>query len=178
MCAGAPVLPTGGRGPTHTTPMTRISANRAHPQGEGARLPLHGACSVRHFAAFMQPRRSRSSFAQPADHSCRAVAVDAAAGKISHSSSAMPKPASATYLHKTSQRAQRPSTTPIFTALPDLCVSSLRKGHANLIYIVSILTDNPRRESSTSPETYTKARILPCRVESTWPSPGRCRTTS
>ena len=29
----------------------------------------------------------------------------------------------------------------------DLCVSSLRRGHANLLCIVPILTDDPRRES-------------------------------
>ena len=32
----------------------------------------------------------------------------------------------------------------------DLCVSSLRRGHANLLGIVSILTDDPRRESRIS----------------------------
>ena len=32
-------------------------------------------------------------------------------------------------------------------ALLDLCVSSLRRGHANLLCIVPILTDDPRRES-------------------------------
>ena len=32
--------------------------------------------------------------------------------------------------------------------LLDLCVSSLRRGHANLLCIVPILTDDPRRESS------------------------------
>ena len=31
--------------------------------------------------------------------------------------------------------------------LPDLCVSSLRRGHANLLCIVPILTDVPRKES-------------------------------
>ena len=31
--------------------------------------------------------------------------------------------------------------------LLDLCVSSLRRGHANLLCIVPILTDDPRRES-------------------------------
>ena len=35
----------------------------------------------------------------------------------------------------------------LFTPL-DLCVSSLRRGHANLLCIVPILTDDPRRESS------------------------------
>ena len=34
----------------------------------------------------------------------------------------------------------------LFTLL-DLCVSSLRRGHANLLCIVPILTDDPRRES-------------------------------
>ena len=36
----------------------------------------------------------------------------------------------------------------LFTLL-DLCVSSLRRGHANLLCIVPILTDDPRRESET-----------------------------
>ena len=35
-----------------------------------------------------------------------------------------------------------------FDTLLDLCVSSLRRGHANLLYIVPILSDDPRRESS------------------------------
>ena len=30
----------------------------------------------------------------------------------------------------------------------DLCVSSLRRGHANLLCIVPILSDDPRRESN------------------------------
>ena len=34
----------------------------------------------------------------------------------------------------------------LFTLL-DLCVSSLRRGHANLLCIVPILTDDPRRKS-------------------------------
>ena len=34
----------------------------------------------------------------------------------------------------------------LFTLL-DLCVSSLRRGHANLLCIVPMLTDDPRRES-------------------------------
>jgi hypothetical protein len=37
----------------------------------------------------------------------------------------------------------------LFTLL-DLCVSSLRRGHANLLCIVPILTDDPRRESEHS----------------------------
>ena len=36
-----------------------------------------------------------------------------------------------------------------FSTLPDLCVSSLRRGHANLLCIVPILTDDPRRESNS-----------------------------
>ena len=35
------------------------------------------------------------------------------------------------------------------STLPDLCVSSLRRGHANLLCIVPSLTDDPRRESIT-----------------------------
>ena len=37
----------------------------------------------------------------------------------------------------------------LFTLL-DLCVSSLRRGHANLLCIVPILTDDPRRESNST----------------------------
>ena len=36
----------------------------------------------------------------------------------------------------------------ILVTLLDLCVPSLRRGHANLLCIVPILTDDPRRESS------------------------------
>ena len=39
----------------------------------------------------------------------------------------------------------------LFTLL-DLCVSSLRRGHANLLCIVPILTDDPRRESKVDSE--------------------------
>ena len=35
----------------------------------------------------------------------------------------------------------------IMSTLLDLCVSSLRRGHANLLCIVPIVTDDPRRES-------------------------------
>ena len=35
--------------------------------------------------------------------------------------------------------------------LPDLCVSSLRRGHANLLCIVPNLSDVPRRESTQPP---------------------------
>ena len=34
--------------------------------------------------------------------------------------------------------------------LLDVCVSSLRRGHANLLCIAPILTDDPRRESETN----------------------------
>ncbi len=48
--------------------------------------------------------------------------------------------------------------------LLDLCVSSLRRGHANLLCIVPILTDDPRRESSleafwTNSLALTKLRV-------------------
>ena len=33
------------------------------------------------------------------------------------------------------------------STLPDLCVPSLRRGHVNLLCIVPILTDSPRKES-------------------------------
>merc|ERR1711986_47689 len=33
-------------------------------------------------------------------------------------------------------------------SLLDLCVSFLRRGHANLLCIVAILTDDPRKESN------------------------------
>ena len=41
---------------------------------------------------------------------------------------------------------EQPCFQELFTLL-DLCVSSLRRGHANLLCIVPILTDDPRRES-------------------------------
>ena len=41
----------------------------------------------------------------------------------------------------------------LFTLL-DLCVSSLRRGHANLLCIVPILTDDPRRESENGRANY------------------------
>ena len=44
------------------------------------------------------------------------------------------------------RRATSDVVEKLFTLL-DLCVSSLRKGHANLLCIVPILTDDPRRES-------------------------------
>ena len=44
-------------------------------------------------------------------------------------------------------RALAMSFKKLFTLL-DLCVSSLRRGHANLLCIVPILTDDPRRESN------------------------------
>src|SRR6056300_326773 len=45
----------------------------------------------------------------------------------------------------------------LFTLL-DLCVSSLRRGHANLFCIVPILTDDPRRESNVMAHRH--ARIV------------------
>jgi hypothetical protein len=43
--------------------------------------------------------------------------------------------------------SKRSANKKLFTLL-DLCVSSLRRGHANLLCIVPILTDDPRRESN------------------------------
>ena len=43
---------------------------------------------------------------------------------------------------------QSPNEQKKFDTLLDLCVSSLRRGHANLLCIVPILSDDPRRESS------------------------------
>ena len=54
--------------------------------------------------------------------------------------------------------------------LLDLCVSSLRRGHANLLCIVPILSDDPRRESENEitavtflrkmAQLYQKAKLL------------------
>ena len=46
----------------------------------------------------------------------------------------------------------------LFTLL-DLCVSSLRRGHANLLCIVPILTDDPRRESDDTGPTNWSVRV-------------------
>jgi len=46
-------------------------------------------------------------------------------------------------------REEQTAGKKLFTLL-DLCVSSLRRGHANLLCIVPILTDDPRRESKRS----------------------------
>ena len=50
----------------------------------------------------------------------------------------------------------------LFTLL-DLCVSSLRRGHANLLCIVPILTDDPRRESESTPRPV-RSGIVPQRA--------------
>ena len=42
----------------------------------------------------------------------------------------------------------------------DLCVSSLRRGHANLLCIVPILSDDPRRESSASKKIQTRWHVF------------------
>jgi hypothetical protein len=49
----------------------------------------------------------------------------------------------------------------LFTLL-DLCVSSLRRGHANLLCIIPILTDDPRSESEKSLAGETHIRSLRC----------------
>ena len=43
---------------------------------------------------------------------------------------------------------RRRKTNKKSSTLLDLCVSSLRRGHANLLCIVPILTDVPRKEST------------------------------
>ena len=58
--------------------------------------------------------------------------------------------------------------------LLDLCVSSLRRGHANLLCIVPILTDDPRRESKIAHSdlclrSCVEAAALVCELESRWP---------
>ena len=50
----------------------------------------------------------------------------------------------------------------MFTLL-DLCVSSLRRGHANLLCIVPILTDDPRRESEIKISTCSKSHGVAAR---------------
>ena len=52
--------------------------------------------------------------------------------------------------HPLMRRAEMRPCDKLFKTLStllDLCVSSLRRGHANLLCIVPILTDDPRRES-------------------------------
>ena len=56
------------------------------------------------------------------------------------------------------------------STLLDLCVSSLRRGHANLLCIVPILTDDPRRESNCRGRCMLRSiayRRRPYRVECT-----------
>ena len=52
----------------------------------------------------------------------------------------------------------------LFTLL-DLCVSSLRRGHANLLCIVPILTDDPRRESKSSCNVLLNQCLEAARIE-------------
>ena len=54
-------------------------------------------------------------------------------------------------------------STLLFTLL-DLCVSSLRRDHANLLCIVPILTDDPRRESSLLYSTIPWYGIVQCSI--------------
>ena len=54
---------------------------------------------------------------------------------------------------KAEREREREKGKKLFTLL-DLCVSSLRRGHANLLCIVPILTDDPRRESKGRFETH------------------------
>ena len=50
----------------------------------------------------------------------------------------------------------------ILGTLLDLCVSSLRRGHANLLCIVPILSDDPRRESFSKPSFWVSSRFREC----------------
>ena len=51
-------------------------------------------------------------------------------------------------MYKRGRRTSTASSLPFLLTLLDLRVSSLRRGHANIICIVPILTDDPRRESN------------------------------
>ena len=65
-------------------------------------------------------------------------------------------------------------TKKLFTLL-DLCVSSLRRGHANLLCIVPILTDDPRRESKKCyflQSLLTSGIKCSCPVPSSWENHG------
>ena len=42
----------------------------------------------------------------------------------------------------------------------DVCVSSLRRGHASLLCVVPILTDDPRRESEDEPRDLRPVDVL------------------
>ena len=55
-------------------------------------------------------------------------------------------------------------------SLLDLCVSSLRRGHANLLCIVSILTDDPRKESNSMISVNSQPSNITC-------SPPLCSAT-
>ena len=55
--------------------------------------------------------------------------------------------------HTTAPQTFRKRKKKLCTLL-DLCVSSLRRGHANLLCIVPILTDDPRRESENTEHTF------------------------
>ena len=50
----------------------------------------------------------------------------------------------------------------LYTLL-DLCVSSLRRGHANLLCIVPILTGDPRRESNMKMRREEARPVAACR---------------
>ena len=58
-----------------------------------------------------------------------------------------------------------------WSTLLDLCVSSLRRGHANLLCIVPILTDDPRRESEMGARARRQRRPKP------WPLSREARAT-
>ena len=51
------------------------------------------------------------------------------------------------YMWRSRTLSREPSSVCLLCTLLDLCVSSLSRGHANIIWIGPILTDDPRRES-------------------------------
>ena len=75
--------------------------------------------------------------------------------------------------HGTHPSHELPRSQEMFTLL-DSCVSSLRRGHADIICIVPSLTDDPRRESDELSRSYVRlieaivsfsnAPIRPCKM--------------
>ena len=73
--------------------------------------------------------------------STRDCAADMFERKCLGSAAVVPRPAATRFWQLAAPDVQKMDT------LLDLCVSSLRRGHANLLCIVPIVTDDPRRES-------------------------------
>ena len=69
-----------------------------------------------------------------------------------------------TYMSERTAKPEQRSTCwflKLFTLL-DLCVSPLRRGHANLLCIVPILTDDPRRESNITQAASSRQLVCVC----------------